>query len=105
LRQATYLRQIEEEAALFALEALPPEEAGRFRQRLDTGCSLCRGLLDECRNTVAILPLAARCRTFSRSSKTSDGPCGRRREGPPDYGGLIGAGRRHSMGTILDARH
>jgi len=59
LRQATYLRQIEEEAALFALEALPPEEAGRFRQRLDTGCSLCRGLLDECRNTVAILPLAA----------------------------------------------
>jgi len=59
LRRSTHLRQLEEEAALFALEALPSEEAGRFRQRLDTGCALCRGLLQECRNTVAALPLAA----------------------------------------------
>ena len=54
----TQIRQIEEQAALFALDALPSDEAGAFRKRLASGCQLCESLLEECRQTVSLLPLA-----------------------------------------------
>ena len=55
----THIREIEEEAALYALGALDPQEAGSFQKRLAAGCSLCRSAVEEFRGTVAILPLAA----------------------------------------------
>ena len=54
----TQIREIEEQAALFALDALPVDEAGAFQKRLASGCPLCESLLQECRRTVAMLPLA-----------------------------------------------
>jgi mannose-6-phosphate isomerase-like protein (cupin superfamily) len=54
----TEIRQIEEQAALFALDALPTEEAGAFQQRLSSGCPLCEVLFEDCRQTVALLPLS-----------------------------------------------
>jgi len=53
------VREIEEQAALYALDALPSNEAGSFQKRLAAGCSLCRAAYEECRSTVALLPLAA----------------------------------------------
>jgi hypothetical protein len=52
------IREIEEQAALFSLDALPAAEAGTFQQRLATGCPLCQSLLEECQQTVSLLPLA-----------------------------------------------
>jgi hypothetical protein len=54
----SHIREIEGQAALYALGALAPEEAGRFRKRLED-CPLCRSAFEECRSTVAVLPLAA----------------------------------------------
>ena len=51
--------EIEGDAALYALDALPSAEAEKFRQRLAAGCPLCQGLLNDCRETVAFLPLTA----------------------------------------------
>jgi len=89
----SYIREIEEEAALFALDALPSEEAGNFRQRLDTGCSLCRGLLQEYRNTVAVLPLAA------PEAEPSPGL----RQRLMERVGVREKGRRASAGSIVRA--
>jgi hypothetical protein len=51
--------QVEGEAALYALGALQADEAEKFRQRLAAGCALCTGLLEECEDVVALLPLTA----------------------------------------------
>lgn len=55
----THIEEIEAQAALYALGALPAEEAAHFRQRLAAGCSLCQAELRQCERTVAALPLAA----------------------------------------------
>jgi anti-sigma factor ChrR (cupin superfamily) len=55
----THIREIEEQAALYALGALPGEEAARFKTRLAAGCPLCRSAFAECQGTVSVLPLAA----------------------------------------------
>ena len=59
MARRTQIHEIEEQAALYALDALAPEEAGSFQDRLAAGCSLCRTVFEECRGTVALLPLAA----------------------------------------------
>jgi len=59
MRNKTGATQVESEAALYALGALPSADADKFRQRVAAGCSLCRGLLDDCEKVVAVLPLAA----------------------------------------------
>jgi hypothetical protein len=59
MRSRTGASQVEGEAALYALGALPPAEAEKFRQRLTAGCALCQGLLESCNEAVALLPLTA----------------------------------------------
>jgi hypothetical protein len=51
--------EIEEQAALYALNALPAAEAVHFRQRVAAGCPACTLALADCRETVAMLPWAA----------------------------------------------
>src|SRR3954454_4422016 len=51
--------QVEGDAALYALGALPSAEADKFRQRLAAGCPVCQEVLEECRSVVDLLPLAA----------------------------------------------
>ena len=55
----THIAEIEEQAALLALGALPPEEARQFQRRVAAGCPYCCALLQECERTVATLPLLA----------------------------------------------
>lgn len=55
----THVEEIEEQAALFALGALSPEDGARFEQRIAAGCSLCRAELRECEEGVSALPLSA----------------------------------------------
>ena len=59
MRSRRAITQIEGEAALYALGALPTGEADKFRQRLAAGCPVCQGVLNECRSVVELLPLAA----------------------------------------------
>jgi hypothetical protein len=51
--------EIEEQAALFALGVLSPEEAARFRDRLSTGCPHSSAELQACQNALAALALSA----------------------------------------------
>src|SRR3954469_18935461 len=53
------IKQIEGEAALYALGALAPGESEKFKQRLAAGCPVCQNVLDDCRQVVNLLPLAA----------------------------------------------
>ena len=53
-----HIQEVEEQAALFALGALLPEDASRFRQRLEAGCSFCQSELQEFERVVAALPLS-----------------------------------------------
>src|SRR5690348_12378789 len=53
------MTEIEGEAALYALGALPAADAARFRTRLESGCPVCRGAYAECEEVVGLLPLAA----------------------------------------------
>jgi quercetin dioxygenase-like cupin family protein len=55
----TVMTELEGEAALYALGALPTPEADKFRQRLAAGCAVCQQVLSECRSVVDLLPLAA----------------------------------------------
>jgi mannose-6-phosphate isomerase-like protein (cupin superfamily) len=59
MRSRTGATRVEGEAALYALGALPADEAEKFRRRLGAGCSLCQGLVEDCERAVAMLPLAA----------------------------------------------
>jgi quercetin dioxygenase-like cupin family protein len=70
-----HIDEVEEQAALFALGALPAEEAARFEQRLAAECPLCRAELRECVRAVAALavsvpevapPAGARARLLER---------------------------------------
>ena len=54
----SHIDEIEAQAALFALSALPPEDARLFEQRLAAGCPLCRAQLQEFESVVAALPLS-----------------------------------------------
>jgi anti-sigma factor ChrR (cupin superfamily) len=58
LRQS-HLTEVEEQAALFALGALPSTEAQNFQARLSAGCPVCQVAVRDCRQTLAMLPLAA----------------------------------------------
>jgi hypothetical protein len=59
MRSRTGTSQVEGDAALYALGALSPDEAEKFRQRLGAGCSLCNALLEDCERVVTLLPLTA----------------------------------------------
>jgi hypothetical protein len=59
MRSRTGTSQVEGEAALYALGALPEDEAEKFRRRLAAGCALCTGLLESCEEVVSLLPLTA----------------------------------------------
>lgn len=54
-----HIEEIEEQAALYALGALPQEEAANFKKRIAAGCSLCRAELHDCQDAVTALPLSA----------------------------------------------
>jgi quercetin dioxygenase-like cupin family protein len=49
------IQQIEDDAALYVLGALPAEDAGKFEQRLASGCVLCRLEVQACESTAAAL--------------------------------------------------
>jgi len=55
----THIEEIEAQAALYALKALPAEETAHFKQRVDAGCPFCRAELEQCKLAVAALPFAA----------------------------------------------
>jgi hypothetical protein len=59
MRTRTGAAQVEGEAALYALGALPPAEAEKFGRRVAAGCPLCAGLLADCEQVVNLLPLVA----------------------------------------------
>jgi len=54
-----HIEEIEAQAALYALGALPAEETAHFKERIDAGCPLCRAELRECQQAAAALPFAA----------------------------------------------
>jgi anti-sigma factor ChrR (cupin superfamily) len=53
-----HIEEIEEQAALFALGALTPDEAAQFKQRLAAECPLCSAELQGCEQAVAALALS-----------------------------------------------
>jgi anti-sigma factor ChrR (cupin superfamily) len=55
----THIQEIEEQAALFALGALEPEDAKRYRARLASGCPLCVSEVQECESVLVGLTLSA----------------------------------------------
>jgi hypothetical protein len=59
MSRRTGVREVEEQAALYALGALGPDEAGRFEKRLAAGCPLCGTAYEECKRTADALPLGA----------------------------------------------
>jgi quercetin dioxygenase-like cupin family protein len=59
MSRRTGVRDVEEQAALYALGALGPDESGKFQKRLAAGCPLCRSAFDDCRTVAEALPLAA----------------------------------------------
>lgn len=52
-----HIQEIEEQAALYALGALSPNEASQFKLRLDARCRLCEAEVRKCEAVVAALPL------------------------------------------------
>lgn len=59
MAKRTHLREIEEQAALYALEALGPDETAKLERRIAAGCPLCREEVAEFRAVAAALPLGA----------------------------------------------
>jgi quercetin dioxygenase-like cupin family protein len=59
MSRRTGVREVEEQAALYALGALGPDECGKFAKRLAAGCPLCGSAYEECRVAAEALPLAA----------------------------------------------
>jgi len=59
MQDSPHFTEVQEQAALFALGALPPKEAKSFQQRLDAECPVCLAELRECQSTVDKLALAA----------------------------------------------
>ena len=54
----SHIKEVEGQAALFALGALPPGEAGRFQQRLKSGCPICGGMLREAEEAMVAISLS-----------------------------------------------
>lgn len=54
----THIDEIEAQAALYALGALPSEEAQAFEKRLASECPLCLAAVDECGRALSILALS-----------------------------------------------
>src|SRR5215510_9305367 len=54
----SHIQDIEEQAALFAIGALPPDEARQFEARVAAGCPLCRAELRQCSEAVTALQLS-----------------------------------------------
>lgn len=52
MNERQLIQEIEEQAALFAMDALPADEAARFEQRLGSGCKLCKAELHESKKVV-----------------------------------------------------
>ena len=65
-----HIEEIEAQAALFALGALPAEEAAKFEQRVAAGCPVCQAEVSQCQGVVAALPLAAPSLTPPAALKT-----------------------------------
>ncbi len=57
-----HLQEVEEQAALFALGALPADEAARFEQRVSSGCPVCRAHLREHESVARLLPWSSPAR-------------------------------------------
>jgi len=53
-----HIEEIEQQAALYAIGALPPAEARLFEQRLSGGCPLCQAEVRECGAAVTALQLS-----------------------------------------------
>lgn len=53
-----HLEEVEAQAALFALGALPVEEAAPFQQRVNSGCPLCCAELKACETAASALTYA-----------------------------------------------
>ena len=51
----SHIEEVEQQAALFALGALPPEEARKFGQRLAAECPFCRAEVRGCEQVLAAL--------------------------------------------------
>ncbi len=49
------LQQLEDDATLFVLGALPEDEVSKFQQRLDAGCALCLTEVRSCELTAAAI--------------------------------------------------
>jgi len=54
----THIDEIEAQAALYALGALPSEEAQVFEKRLASECPLCVSAVDECSRALSMLALS-----------------------------------------------
>ena len=59
MQESSHFTEVQDQAALFALGALPADEAQSFRRRLDAQCPACMAEVRECANTVDKLPLSA----------------------------------------------
>jgi hypothetical protein len=53
----SHLEALEEQAALFALGALPRDEAGKFQMRLSAACPLCHEALHDVQSTLTALSM------------------------------------------------
>jgi anti-sigma factor ChrR (cupin superfamily) len=58
MKDQANIDEVRSQAALFALGALPPEDAARFEQRVASGCPLCVAESTACRDITAVLPLS-----------------------------------------------
>lgn len=55
----SFIQQVEDDAAMFALGAMSAEAAAKFEQRLAAGCALCQAELRACERTAAALATSA----------------------------------------------
>ncbi len=58
MHDQAHFDEVEEQAALYALGALGGGEGEQFRQRVDAGCPLCRGLISRYANLPVALALS-----------------------------------------------
>ena len=59
MADSRHVEEVEAQAALYALGALPKEEAAVFEKRLKSGCPVCLSEAQACERVVEALPLAA----------------------------------------------
>lgn len=56
--QEQNIKEVEEQAALFALGALSTEEAARFQERIASGCPICISEVQACQKALSTLTLS-----------------------------------------------